>query len=86
MLAVLVLIGAGFQVRGQAAVWTTVQNYRLTQLAGGQTDLTPKLTDCIWLPMVIPNLYWRGDFYARTNGQDPAAWQVRLSQPGCCCR
>ncbi|MFN8468966.1 MAG: hypothetical protein U0X20_25640 [Caldilineaceae bacterium] len=80
--AVLVLIGAGFQVRGQQAVWTTVQNYRLTQAALEKTDLTPKLTDCIWLPMVIPELYWRGDFYARTNGQDPAAWQASIRSLG----
>lgn len=78
----LALVGAGFQVRGQQAVWTTVQNYRLTQAALQQEDLTPKLTGCIWLPMVIPELYWRGDFYARTNGQDPAAWQAAIRKLG----
>ncbi len=59
-----------------------MQNYRLTQVALRETDLTPKLTDCIWLPMVIPELYWRGDFYARTDGRDPAAWQASIRSLG----
>lgn len=80
--ALLVLIGAGFQLRAQQAVWTTVQDYRSTQIALRETDLTPKLTDCIWLPMVIPELYWRGDFYARTDGRDPAAWQASVRDLG----
>ena len=32
--------------------------------------------------MVIPELYWRGDFYVRTNGQDPAAWQASIRSLG----
>jgi hypothetical protein len=80
--AVLVLIGAGFQVRGQGAVWTTVENYRLTRAALQAGDLTPKLTGCTWLPMVIPELYWRGDFFARTNDQDPAGWQASIRKLG----
>ena len=80
--AVLTLVGAGFQLRGQQAVWRTLQYYRLTQTALHETDLTPKLTDCTWLPMVIPELYWRGDFYARTNGRDPADWQASIRKLG----
>jgi hypothetical protein len=80
--ALLVLIGVGFQVRGQQAVWTTVHNYRLTQVALQAADRTPKLTDCTWLPMVIPELYWRGDFYARGNDQDPTAWQAAIRTLG----
>ena len=69
--ALLVLVGVGFQVRGQGAIWTTVQNYRLTQQAFAELDHTPKLTDCSWLPMVIPELYWRGDIFARHDVQQP---------------
>ena len=38
----LVLVGAGFQLRGQQAVWTTVQNYHLTQVALHETRSHPK--------------------------------------------
>jgi hypothetical protein len=74
-IALLVLVGIGFQVRGQGAVWTTVQNYAATRAALATTDRTPKLTDCVWLPMVIPELYWRGDIYGRHGEhQDSPAW------------
>ena len=79
----LVAIGVGFEVRGQQAVWTTVQNYRLTQQALRQLDETPKLTECIWLPMVIPELYWRGDIFAR-HGQKYSIddWRASMQQKG----
>lgn len=81
--ALLVAVGAGFEARGQQAVWTTVQNYRLTQQALQQVDGTPKLTDCIWLPMVIPELYWRGDIYARHTGdQTFADWKAAIARLG----
>lgn len=77
----LVLLGFGYEWRGQQAVWRTVQNYALTQQAMLHREPVPTLTDCTWLPMVIPALYWRGDLYAQTN-HDIAEWKQLLAKQG----
>lgn len=80
---VLVAVGVGFEVRGQQAAWTTTENYRLTRAALQADTTTPRLTDCTWLPMVIPELYWRGDFFARHDrSEDLDTWQRYIGRQG----
>ena len=75
----LVLVGVGFQVRGQRAILQTTKNYAATQQALAQLAPGPILTPCTWLPMVIPELYWQGQIFAQ-GGQTTDAWLAQLAQ------
>lgn len=75
----LVVVGLGYELRGQTAVLQTVHNYASTEQALLHTPSLPTLTDCTWLPMVIPELYWRGELYAQTN-HDLAEWKTLMAQ------
>ena len=75
---VLLLVGIGFQIRGQQVILQTTGNYAATQQALTQMDQSPILTECTWLPMVIPELYWEGRIFAQ-GGQTGEAWLAQLT-------
>jgi hypothetical protein len=35
------------------------------------------ITDCTWMPMVIPELYWQGSVFIVRNETELAAWQAQ---------
>lgn len=63
----LVSVGLGFEIRGQSAILSTKTFYVQSAAALDDRITSPTLTDCTWLPMVIPKLYWEGRIFAQTT-------------------
>lgn len=56
-------IGFGFQIRGYYTMVQTMKLYE--QSANVLRELKDEIiiTDCTWMPMVIPDLYWNGNIF-----------------------
>jgi hypothetical protein len=76
------LVGVGFEVRGVHASLRTTTYYAdsLVSLRGLST--TPILTECTWLPMVMPEFYWQGNVYNVRGNEQLAAWQEKAEALG----
>jgi hypothetical protein len=66
--ALCILIGLGYEVRGLIAAGNTLRFYAQTQQALKSLQNEVIVTDCSWLTMVIPDLYWTGQVLA-SHGQ-----------------
>jgi hypothetical protein len=71
--------GLGFQVRGAYALWETVTAFARAGEALRALPAQAMVTRCTWMPMVIPDLYWTGKFFALN---DLAAWTARVEAAG----
>ncbi len=69
------LIGLGFEVRGAHASLRTTTYYAETSKALRTLGQTLIITDCTWLPMVIPELYWQGNVFSVRGTDQLAAWR-----------
>lgn len=76
-----VIIGVGFEVRGWISARDTMVLYAQSAEAIRQLDKQPIVTQCIWLPMVIPDLYWNGNIY-NLNGRSIELWLSNARKVG----
>jgi hypothetical protein len=64
-----VLVGIGFEIRGYITMYLTMDLYeRSAATLRTFTDQVIK-TECTWMPMVIPDLYWNGNIFTNTDSE-----------------
>ena len=74
-----ILVGFGFEVRGYITMYFTMELYdRSASTLRAMKDEVIK-TDCIWMPMVIPDLYWGGNIFTNTNNEK---WESNVKKRG----
>ena len=75
-----IAVGFGYELRGAAGAAQTMRYYHQTELAMQQFDTATFATDCTWMPMVIPSLYWQGTVFKVRDPQALDRWIVRARQ------
>jgi hypothetical protein len=74
-----ILVGLGFEVRGYITMYLTMELYdRSASTLRAMKDEVIK-TDCIWMPMVIPDLYWDGNIFTNTYNEK---WESNVKKRG----
>jgi hypothetical protein len=68
------LIGFGFEARGAYASLRTTTYYAETSKSLRRLGTSPIITDCTWLPMVMPEFYWQGNVFSVRGNEQMAAW------------
>jgi hypothetical protein len=63
------LVGLGFQIRGYVTMYQTMGLYDQSAQVLRTLKNDVVATDCTWMPMVIPDLYWQGNVFAGVPGQ-----------------
>ena len=61
-------IGLGFQVRGYVTMVSTMNLYEQSAQELRKLNEEIIVTDCTWMPMVIPDLYWNGNIFTNPPG------------------
>jgi len=58
-----ILVGFGYQIRGYYTMYLTMDLYQqsATELRNLSDEII--ITECTWMPMVIPDLYWNGNIF-----------------------
>jgi hypothetical protein len=77
-----VLVGLGYQVRGTRAAMQTRQYYHQTQQAIQELDTETIVTECPWLTMVMPTLYWSKPVFVIHPGTSFENWVAEARQAG----
>lgn len=79
IVALAILVGIGYQVRGYITMYLNMDVYRRSAntLRGLKDQVL--LTNCTWMPMVIPDLYWNGNIFSKEPSQQ---WLDQLKQAG----
>ena len=74
-----VLVGIGFEVRGYITMVLTMDLFNRSAATLRTLKGQPIKTDCIWMPMVIPDLYWSGNVFKNTDNPE---WEKNLKKTG----
>ena len=69
-----VLIGVGYQLRGAEGALETRNYYRDSEQAIRDLQAPLVVSDCPWLAMVMPDLYWSGSVFTVEGDQAFGAW------------
>ena len=74
-----VLVGIGFEVRGYITMYLTMGLYEKS--AESLRTLKDEIikTECIWMPMVIPDLYWNGNIFTNVYSEK---WEKNVKKKG----
>lgn len=74
-----VLVGIGFEVRGIQSAFETRQYYGQTQSTIMKFDADLVVTDCPWLAMVTPDIYFTGKIFSSKNDDHLNSWMKKAS-------
>jgi hypothetical protein len=74
-----VLVGIGFEIRGYITMVLTMDLYEKSAITLRTLKDKAIKTECTWMPMVIPDLYWNGNIF--TNN-DSDTWRKNLLKTG----
>jgi hypothetical protein len=80
--ALLTLVGFGFQVRGALEANQLLSYYAASRQAVERLLPGPIATNCTWLAMVAPDLYWSGAVFTVEGPQALAAWKSAAWRAG----
>jgi hypothetical protein len=74
-----ILVGIGFEARGYITMYLTMDLYKKS--AGTLRTLKDQVikTECTWMPMVIPDLYWNGNIFTNTYSEN---WEKNVRKRG----
>lgn len=81
-LGLCVAIGFGFAVRGWQASYQTTHHYQQTAVALRPLTTVPVVTNCTWLPMILPEFYWTGAVFDVQNDDELQSWQAYARAAG----
>ena len=74
-----ILVGLGFEARGYLTMYLTMDLYeRSAETLRTLKDQVIK-TECTWLPMVIPDLYWNGNIFTNAYSEK---WEKNVRKKG----
>jgi len=76
------LIGLGYQIRGAYSVVFTTSLFKKAQYQIERLEADALVTPCTWMPMVIPDLYWRQPVFAVHNQEHFQEWIKLAEQKG----
>jgi len=62
------IIGLGYQIRGYYTMISTMNLYEQSAQKLRKLNEEIIVTDCTWMPMVIPELYWNGNIFTNPPG------------------
>ena len=74
-----VLVGIGFEIRGYITMVLTMDLYEKSAITLRTLKDKAIKTECTWMPMVIPDLYWNGNIFTNT---DSDTWRKNLLKTG----
>jgi hypothetical protein len=77
--AVAVLVGFGFEVRGYITMYLTMDLYNKSATTLRAINDKVIKTECTWMPMVIPDLYWKGNIFTNTYSEN---WENNVKKSG----
>jgi hypothetical protein len=64
-----VLVGIGFETRGYITMYLTMDLYEKSAATLRTLKNQVIKTECTWMPMVIPDLYWNGNIFTNTDSE-----------------
>jgi hypothetical protein len=64
-----IMVGVGFEIRGYITMIATMRLYQQSSIALQNMEEEVIVTDCTWMPMVIPDLYWSGNVFSNPPGK-----------------
>lgn len=67
-------VGVGFEVRGIQSAFETRQYYNQTRQAVMKLDADAVVTDCPWLSMIAPDIYFTGKIFSSQNNDHLNSW------------
>ncbi len=76
-----VLVGLGFEARGLYSTRLTMGFYSQSGQAVRELGEKPIVTECSWLPLVVPDLYWNGNMF-NINGIPLESWLENARRAG----
>ena len=75
-------LGLGYQIRGLESASQTIRLYSQSAVALQKISQQPIVTDCTWLPMVIPGLYWEGKVFRVSDPTELTLWTGEAQKAG----
>ncbi len=74
-----ILVGIGFEVRGYFTMYLTMDLYERSAETLRTLKAQVIKTECTWMPMVIPDLYWNGNIFTNAYSEK---WEKNVKKKG----